>query len=704
MGALAGAVLILQPLFFYRRHLFRLTAHIPFDIGDYHLPLTAFIERSVTHWEWPFWNPELYSGFPTHADITAGLFYPFTWFAILADLATGGGRLFYWLEWLVPMHMIVAGIGTYLFFKELRCSPLVALFGATIFQIGPFFVSQAQHLGAICTAAWFPLILLCLWRLRDGFRFRPAAGLAVSICLTILSGFPAAMIVALVLASFFCLGLLANRLANLSLLASFAAASAVGSAMSAIQLVPSMQLSKLSVSSLRYRWMSDGGGMHWQSLVSFVWPNYYGIFSAWDRSRYQLPFEFNSMYTFCGYAAVVLIPLAVFFVRRMKLLPMMVTLLVVSAIWMLGENTPVYPSVFRHLPHFLQNPLYAELALVGFSLFAAGTATLVLSALELRVPLYLVLLIAGLNSWNLIRTGSNRVFNTFEGDYKVAMTSWSDGASKMPDVLQQLVGTSEPRLRIDFLSEAAKLVQTAPGVFDIPSAAGDNPFLLLRYYDLRHLFSDSPGWSRRQFPRDLNSPWFQALNIGYVLEDAAAAERPIDEDRYERLPFTSVRMYRVKNPLPRFYVVNRIIKVADETQALAEIQQSGFDPVRNAIVQDAPNGWTPQESAYGTVNVLRYENNRVDLDVQTSGTALLVTSEPLYPGWTVTVNGVATSILPTNVAFRGIPLNAGANHIAMRYFPEGFILALAVTLVACALVLCGILVTRSKPSLLAQQS
>src|SRR5215471_9402074 len=95
--AVALVTLIVQPLFFYRRHLFSLTAHIPFDISGFHLPLAAFIERSVLQHMWPFWNPLEYCGVPIHADIQAQLFYPPTWVAIFTDILTGGTRLLYWL-------------------------------------------------------------------------------------------------------------------------------------------------------------------------------------------------------------------------------------------------------------------------------------------------------------------------------------------------------------------------------------------------------------------------------------------------------------------------------------------------------------------------------------------------------------------------------------------------------------------------------
>ena len=218
LGRTAAIVgLIIQPLIFYRRHLFRLTAHIPFDIADFHLPLVAFIEASIRRHDWPFWNPLEYCGVPIHADITAQLFYPPTWLAILLDMFSGGTRLLYWLEWSIALHMIIGGIGAYVLLRRLRCCRTVSFFGATVFQIGPFFVSQAQHLGAICAAAWFPMILVSLFDLSGGFTTRRLAQLSLSISMAFLSGFPAVLIVIVVLAGFFCVGLIRSHSGKLRL-------------------------------------------------------------------------------------------------------------------------------------------------------------------------------------------------------------------------------------------------------------------------------------------------------------------------------------------------------------------------------------------------------------------------------------------------------------------------------------------------------
>jgi Bacterial membrane protein YfhO len=685
--ALSFAVLILQPLIFYRRHLFRFTAHIPFDIQDFHLPLTAFIARSVKEHVWPFWNPLVYCGVPIHADIQAQLFYPLTWMAILLDRLSGGGRLFYWLEWLVPTHMIIAGIGAYLLLRRFRCSALVGLFGATVFQIGPFFVSQAQHLGSISTAAWFPIVLLYLSYLAEGFNSRWLGAVAIAVSMSILGGFPATTIVILAISGLFCVALIAMGLAKARLLALFIVGCLLGAALTALQLIPSLQLSSLSVASLRYQWRGNGGGMPWESLASLFWPNYYHIFSGFDAQLYKQPYNFTFMYTFCGHAALVLIAMAPFFLRKSKLLAISAGLFAFSAIWMLGENTPIYPSVVKLLPRFLQGALYAESALLGFSMFAAATAALVLSKLEPRMHRLLLVALVAANSWNVIRIGANKVFNTFDGSYEVASANWVEAGLPMPGRLRTLTQAGIPPLRIGFLSDAAGLLQAGPGLLGLSSADGDNPFLLLRYYHLRHTFSDDSEWSRRQFPRNLNSPWIQALNVGFVIENENDPNRAPADDRYELLPFSSsVRIYKVKDPLPRFSLRNRVLPVNTEEEALAQIKNPEFDVARQAIVEGLRQNWKPDEAALGSVKVLSYENNRIDLDIQTSGRVLLVTSEALYPGWTATVNGRPADILATNVAFRGVALEPGKNHVVMTYFPNRLIFSMIVTLLAFGLI------------------
>ncbi len=131
--------------------------------------------------------------------------------------------------------------------------------------------------------------------------------------------------------------------------------------------------------------------------------------------------------------------------------------------------------------------------------------------------------------------------------------------------------------------------------------------------------------------------------------------------------------------------MGRVLPVRDEQEALDSAKNPAFDPENETIVEGLEAQWMPDGAVVGIVRVLNYENNRVELDVRTSGRALLVTSEALYPGWTATVNGSPANIFATNVAFRGLPLEAGQSHIVMRYFPKSLVFSLVITVLALTL-------------------
>src|SRR5215472_9890988 len=185
------ALVVLQPVIFFWHVLVNPSKHIPFDIEGFHLPLISYIGQCVRRGVAPFWDPFPYCGVPIHADSQAQLFYPFTWLAILVGNRSQGHNLFYWVQALVPLHMILAGLFTFLLLRRLGLCRPAALFGASVFQLGGFFASQAQHLGAVCSAPWMPLAILAVFELKSGFRARWVAVLAIAAAMSFLPGFVA---------------------------------------------------------------------------------------------------------------------------------------------------------------------------------------------------------------------------------------------------------------------------------------------------------------------------------------------------------------------------------------------------------------------------------------------------------------------------------------------------------------------------------
>ena len=84
-------------------------------------------------------------------------------------------------------------------------------------------------------------------------------------------------------------------------------------------------------------------------------------------------------------------------------------------------------------------------------------------------------------------------------------------------------------------------------------------------------------------------------------------------------------------------------------------------------------------SSTGTVKVLRYASNRVELQTQAGGPSYLVTSETDYPGWRATIDGRPATLSTTNYAFRGLPVPAGAHKVTMEFHPTTLIWGAAIS-------------------------
>ena len=409
---LCSALLALQPVVFYWHVLVNPQAHIPYDIEGFHLPLIAYVARCVRSGIKPLWYPEVMCGMPIHADLQAQVFYPFTWLAIWMGNLSQGHNLFYWVEVLVPLHMVLAGLFAYRLLRRMGSSAPAALLGASVYQLGGFFASQAQHLCAICTGAWLPLAILCVWELRAQVRLRWIAILALAVAMTVLSGFAATAAVVGLAVVLFVAALLIAREATWHILPGVALGCCAGAAIAAVEIIPLWTLTQNSIASLRADWAVSGGGLPLQSLVSLVLPDYYHIFEV-PSSLYVQPYNFTFLYVYCGIATTILL-VAALFTRRTRPIVFLI-LTVIFALWMLGEHTPVYRSIYPQLPRLVRGALYSEYALMGFCFFAALTAAVTLDKLGRRHPAALLWCIALLTSADLIRNGANRPMNSNRG-------------------------------------------------------------------------------------------------------------------------------------------------------------------------------------------------------------------------------------------------------------------------------------------------
>jgi len=685
----AMVLLAVQPLWFFHKVLFHPSAHIPFDIEAFHLPLAAYIGRLLRQGVFPLWDPYPYGGVPIHADIQAQLFYPPAWIAILVGNLSHGVKLYYWLEWLIPVHMILAGWFTYLLLREIELPVPAALFGGTAFQLGAYFASQAQHLGAISSAAWLPLAMLAIAKLSRRASFRQTALLGLGGALTILAGFPAMAAVSLVVAAGWAAGLAVVRRTRLSFVIAVAAACALALATCAVQLGPTMQLSGLSIATLRAAWHGTGGGLYRESLASLVIPNYYHIYEGLDRNVYRLPIDFTQLYVYCGILPLALM-LAAAFLRGWPRVFLLCA--IASGVWMLGDKTPVYAFIFRHLPQRVASPLYAEYALAAFSLFVALGSAAALARVARRAPAWILWAAALVTAADLSHFGAEKPMNTVKGSWRGEDSEQELAVFPRGSLAQirKLVKTSDPPARVDYADanywRGAELVE-------MPTMAGNNPLMLKRIYDLRRLYCGGNYWERDVPVSRLDSPLLRMTNTAFVVAFLPESRARLAQSALpEVADIAGLDFHHVADPLPRFYLVPHLHKSDNEVEALLFLARADFAPEGEAVVEDEAG--SDEEEVRGEITVESYEANRVVLRARTDGPAFLATSEPMYPGWTATINGQPARLHMTNGAFRGLHLGAGASRIVIRYRPVHWYLWCGISAAGLLATLAGLMSRR----------
>jgi hypothetical protein len=615
---------------------------------------------------------------PLYANLQAQAFYPPTLLIVLLSNLTGGKYLAYLLEWQVVLHVFMGGVFAYWLMRRLDASVMAALAGATVFQLGAFFATQTQHLGDMDGAAWLPLAWLAVVSLARGFSLRWLAALSAAQAMALLAGFPAMVFVVFVSAFLLAVVLAALRRGSWRLPAFVAMASVWALALGAVQLLPAVELTSLSIAKYRSEFMGTGGGIPIVALASMIIPNHFNVF---DLAKFNQPWNITFMYIYSGVSGLALAILAFFEKRSRYKLPFAV-MGAISMLWMLGDNTPIGRAVFLSLPRILRSSIYAEPAMAAFVLCMAVLAGLGAQRLCSRRPAWLGALVVVIAAADLILTSSGRPMNAglLSGDSGFSEEHF-EGSAETLSLMRKLTSGSAPASRIDTVDDSMNWA-VAARYTGVPSSGGNDPLALLRFMQVRIIFTGGERWGRYYQVANADSKVLALLNTRYLV-----SRNPFASQSYRQVAELPGRaIYENPAALPRFFLVNTVHRVGNVEQALALMRSPDFDPVSAAAVEGGVDLQASDGSAsVGSVRVAEYRSNRLDLDVHSPQRAFLVTSEVHYPGWRAFVDGVERPIVMTNGAFRGLPMPAGNHRVEMRFEPSILVWSALISIAALAL-------------------
>ncbi|QOY86348.1 YfhO family protein [Paludibaculum fermentans] len=682
---LVALVLLLAPLLFFSRALFTRTAIIPYDLPGYHVPQAGYFARSLAEGRLPLWDPYSYCGMPFAANLQTQVFYPPNWPFAAINALLHENNVHDVLEWLIALHMALAGWLAYLLCRRLRLGWSAALFGGVSYQLGAFFASQAQHQGAVSAAAWMPLAWAMVFALAERFSWRRLAVLALSVAMIVLAGFPAVLMMAIASAGVLAVGLFLLRGASWRLPPQVIMGGVWGAALSAIQLVPAKELIDWSTAHQRTDFSDiGGGGIPPTAFGALVWPNWNGVF---DFSTYHLPWNPTFAYFYCGLAGALLACASLWWWRaaRWQIVLLTGTL---AALFMMGGHTPFMRFVYPRLPRIIRSSLYDEFGLCVLSLSLAVLAAFGFQAILARRTWQtraVVISIAVLDLW---WAGAGRPMN--KGDIGDALRTSArefEGSRSVVTRVRDLTTAQSPPWRIDAIDSTQMWGNAAP-MLGIYSASGNEPLASERVLAVRRIFGEAHEWERYIPVKTPASPLLDMLSLRYLIAWNDSKSELLRSPAIHKVDSVDGHaIWENDDALPRFTINGNVYRTSNLAESIERLRSPEFHPAREVVLETT--GALPdfQPEARGTVQVLAYQPESLSLAVETDRPALMVSSEAFYPGWHAKVDGRPVPLLMVNAAFRGVAVGPGKHQVEMTYAPASFRIGLAVTAVALLLAL-----------------
>lgn len=682
------------------------------DLMNENFPYRFSLGSALHSGHWPLWVREIYGGFPLLARAEAGVCYPFNLvlFGLLSPYVA--------LNLTILITIVTAGIGMYLYTREIGASTLSGVVGGIAFCFSGYLLSHLKHLSMANAACWLPVALTLLERAVRRNRHRPLLWFGIVFGLQHLAGNAQTAYYAGVLYLFyFPLRLLSqhremrapskqsNALGAVvdvfrdRLLWSFAGMLILGSLLAAIQLIPTYQMVSLSQRSggVTFEYSSKYA-YDPKSFWTFLYPytnGDIGNFTYTGKSVFWEDYGYVGLLTF-----LLAISAPVRWWKNWHV-RFFAASAVLSYLLVLGPGTPLYKVVFNYVPgmNYFRFPtrllLVTDVSLVALACLgltrlaqqcrarASGSGQPAIGASRCSVLVQALLLAVIICDLLYFQLRQNPI---------VDMARWTK-----PPATVEILKQDSSIFRIFCLGgnrSHRKMFGQARGW------EGDlQPFVEQREFiqpSSNVLYGmSSPNGYANLTPSYIVDIWGDQNSAGLITQTGS-----VQGETFQPTPvfWKLMRMYNVKyltsfwpiaatgklralgvyggaylyrndDFLPRAYLVDEIVPVPDGRLALRMLASDAFDPEHSVILDAAPPNYQPGESTGGTVEFVRYTTNQAEMKVHTAREAMLVFSDSYYPGWLAEVDGSATPIYRANVTQRAVVVPAGEHRVSFRFQP-----------------------------------
>lgn len=747
-----GAILVAAALFFFVGF-WKLRLYDPgiqIDSANYDtyvqlLPMWEQAAQSMRGGELPLWNPYQACGHPILASLLYGVLYPLH----AAWLVLDPGVV---LEISTALHLFLAWLFTYLFARACGLSRLAGAVAGLGFALSGIVVQEAiWYAPAIDSAVWLPLGLFAMEKLTRERRWKWMVVLAVCVAMPVYAGWLQNLLyLAQALALYAAVRLLAmvrrggwRAAAATAVMAG--AGVALGVALSAAQLLPSLELSALST--------RGSGEFSTGAMFPYPPPAPSALLTQAFDARPGPP-----RLSYVGIVPLVLLPAALWTRRRRASAAALFVLAAFGLLAMFTRYTPFW-NLYSALPGVALFRIpwraaliyaFASSGLAGFGfdalaregprrrrLMAAACAVLALPSLLIidmpdlsRGYIVAAVALAVAAAWlpaSHLRRGSLTVIAALIA-VELFLATWSPALSPIRgasiyDKEASLFASLREKAGLDRVyihavvpagPEVTPKIATLQRVYTITDYenlslqrqafffAGMDPLVRkIGYYPLPF------DGDFHVEPEAGNLRMVSLLSVRFLaVKESDAIYRHALEEAGWSVAFSPAGSayvaYENPHPLPRAYVsIN--YAVMNGADSLKTVWRKRFDPFRSTVLEP-PAGEILQSVGSGPpivpAMITRYESTRVDIETHSSQPGFLVLTDADYPGWRAEVDGAPAKIVTANYLFRAVPVGAGPHRVTFTYAPSSVRWGLAATFAAVLMAVVGL--SRDRGSAAAQ--
>jgi hypothetical protein len=333
------------------------------DLAMFFIPPKFFWVESIKNGEFPLWNPYNLFGQPFFATLQPAILYPPNIMFLIFPFSIA-------FNWSIILHIFLGGAFVYALLRDMDANEWASFTGALTFMLGGYLLSVHNLLSILISVIWTPLIMLFFRRaIKDGsFKNVSLTGLFLSI--SFLGGNAEAVfgcLIALFLIAVFSKSI--GGRGSLKAFSSLVIATFIFLGLSAIQLVPFLELSSHSIRSagLSYLEATIWSLAPWD-IISFFITDPYGYYQSTERYWANQSW-LKTLYT--GFLPFLL--MAFFFVKGKRDRLLWLGIIAISFFFALGGYNPFYYYIYSYVPFFnkLRYPVkFLYLAILALSVTA----------------------------------------------------------------------------------------------------------------------------------------------------------------------------------------------------------------------------------------------------------------------------------------------------------------------------------------------